>query len=144
MGALFAVVAGLLNAVQSGVNSTLGKQIGQFQAGLVSFGLAFVLFVVAGTMTGRLAWPGGERMAGVPWWAWFGGVLGAVFVLSQLFVAQSLGSAVFIGIVVTASVVMSLVLDHYGLVGFEVHRVNLGRVAGAVLMVAGVGLIARF
>ena len=59
--------------------------------------------------------------------------------LSQLFVAQSLGSAVFIGIVVTSSVVMSLGLDHYGLVGFEVHRVNWGRVAGAVLMVAGWG-----
>ena len=144
MGALFAVVAGLLNAVQSGVNSTLGKGIGQFQAGLVSFVVGIMVFVVAGVVTGRLDWPGATRMAALPWWAWTGGLMGAVFVMTQLFVADSLGSAVFIGVIVTSSVVMSLVLDNYGLVGFEVHPVNLGRIAGAVLMIAGVGLIAWF
>ena len=143
-GAAFVVLVGLLNAVQAGVNSVLGKQIGQFQAGLVVFTTSIVLFCLAGAASGRLGWPGLDRMAGAPWWAWSGGLLGGLFVLAQLFVAQSLGSAVFMGIVVTSSTFMSLVLDHYGLVGFQQHSINLGRIAGAVLMIGGIGLIALF
>ncbi len=47
------------------------------------------------------------------------------------------------GIIVTAAVVVSLALDHFGQVGFEVHRAGLWRIVGAGLMVAGVVLIAR-
>ena len=143
-GAAFAVLAGALNAVQAGTNSTLGKQVGQFGAGLVTFSVSIVVFVLVGALSGRLGWPGGARIAGVPWWAWTGGLLGSVIVLAQLFVAQSLGSAVFMGITVTAAVVTSLTLDHFALAGFEQHAINTGRVAGAVLMSAGVALIARF
>lgn len=143
-GVAAAAVAGLLNAVQAGVNSTLGKQIGQFQAGLVTFTVSFVLFVLIGVATGRLGWPGTARIAAAPWWAWTGGLLGATFVLAQLFLAGKLGSAVFMGITVTAAVIMSLALDHFALVGFEQHSINAGRVAGAGLMIAGLGLIAWF
>lgn len=143
-GVAFAVAAGLLNAVQAGVNGTLGKQIGQFQAGLVVFTTSFVMFTLLGAVSGRLGWPGTDRIATVPWWAWCGGLLGGLFVLAQLFVAQKLGSAVFMGITVTAAVVMSLALDHFGLVGFEQHSINTGRVIGALLMIGGVGLIALF
>lgn len=143
-GAAFTVLVGLLNAVQAGVNGTLGKGIGQFQAGLVVFTTSFVMFTLLGAVSGRLGWPGPDRIATVPWWAWCGGLLGGLFVLAQLFVAQSLGSAVFMGIVVTASTVMSLALDHWGLVGFQQHSISLGRIVGAVLMIGGVGLIALF
>ena len=143
-GVAVAILAGLLNAVQAGTNGTLGKQIGQFQAGLVVFTTSLVIFTLLGTVSGRLGWPGMDRISAVPWWAWCGGLLGSLFVLAQLFVAQSLGSAVFMSIIVTAAVVMSLALDHFGLVGFEQHSINTGRVVGGLLMIAGVGLIALF
>jgi bacterial/archaeal transporter family-2 protein len=46
--------------------------------------------------------------------------------------------------VVTAAVVVSLALDHFGLVGFEEHRASPWRLLGAALMIAGVGLVAPF
>ena len=141
---LFAAAAGLLNAVQSGCNSTLGKAIGPMPAAVAIGVVATLSYLVAGAASGQLAWPGVEKVAGAPWWAWTGGVMGAVFVLSQLFVAQQLGSGVFIALTVTASVAMSLVLDHYGLVGFKEHPAGWGRIAGALLMFAGLGLIAKF
>ena len=144
LGVAFAVLAGLLNSVQAGANGTLGKQIGQFQAGLVVFSVSFVLFTAIGAVSGRLGWPSMDRIGAAPWWAWCGGLMGGALVLSQLFVAQSLGSAVFMGLTVTAATIMSLALDHYGLVGFQQHSVNLGRIAGAALMIGGVGLIAWF
>ena len=39
---------------------------------------------------------------------------------------------------------ISLVLDQYGLIGFPVRPINGWRVLGAVLLVAGVALIRRF
>jgi hypothetical protein len=78
------------------------------------------------------------------WWAWVGGVCGAVFLLSQPLAAPRLGAAVYIGITVTASAIASIALDHFGLVGFAPHPANIGRIAGAALMIAGVTLIAKF
>ena len=80
----------------------------------------------------------------MPWWAWIGGLFGATVLASQLFVAQRVGAGPYVGLVVTAAVVMSLILDHFGLVGFEEHRANVWRLLGAGLMIVGVALVARF
>lgn len=140
----FAAAAGALNAVQAGCNSTLGKSIGPMPAAVTIGVVAVATYLVVGAASGQLAWPGLDKAAGAPWWAWVGGVLGAAFVLSQLFVAAQVGSGVYIALTVTAAVVMSLVLDNYGLLGFEVHPAGWGRIAGALFMFAGLGLIARY
>jgi transporter family-2 protein len=46
------------------------------------------------------------------------------------------------GILVTSSVCASIVLDHFGLVGFQEHAASWGRIVGAALMIAGVWLVA--
>ena len=132
---VFAAVAGMLNAVQSGANATLNKTLGQpFLAALIVLGVS---------ATGNLAWPEPGRWGQVPWWGWVGGLLGASVLASQLWVAREIGAGPFMGIVVTAAVVASLVLDHFGLAGFEAHPAGLRRIVGAGLMVGGVVLIAR-
>ncbi len=141
---VFAAAAGALNAVQAGCSSTLGKAIGPMPAAVAIGVVAVLAYLAAGTVSGQLAWPGADKVAAAPWWAWTGGVMGAVFVLSQLFVAEKVGSGVFIALTVTASVVMSLVIDNYGLVGFEVHPAGWARIAGALFMFAGLALIARY
>ena len=142
---LFAAVAGLLNAVQAGANAGLGKALdNKFAAGLVVVLVNIAVMLLTGAVSSQLAWPGLQRMAAAPWWAWTGGILGAVFILAQLFTAERLGSAVFMTITVTAAVITSLLLDHFGLVGFKEHPIGWGRVAGVVLILAGLGLIARY
>ena len=37
-----------------------------------------------------------------------------------------------------------MVLDHFGWLGLEQHGASLGRIAGAVLMIAGVAMISLF
>ena len=141
---VLAGVAGLLNAVQAGCNAALGKAIGPFAAGIAVLLVSMTVFVATGLVSGRLEWPGMARISDAPWWAWCGGALGALFIMAQLFAASELGSAVFMALTVTAAVSMSLVLDHYGLVGFKQHTAGWGRIAGAALMIAGLGLIARY
>lgn len=138
-------LAGIANAVQTGANSSLGKALdNKFAAALCIIAVSASTILVAGVVSGKLGVPGMDKVAGVPWWAWTGGVLGAAFVLSQLFVAEQVGSAVFMTLTVTAAVAASLALDHFGLMGFKEHPAGWGRIAGAALIFAGLGLIAKY
>lgn len=139
-----ALLAGVANAVEPGQNATLAKATGQhLLAGLLCFATALLCFLLGlAFLRGR----GGSeaRFTRVPWWAWPGGVLGAAIVVAQLYLAESLGAAPFLGLVVTGGVVASILLDHFGLVGFERHPAGRWRIAGGLLMVVGVTLVALF
>ncbi len=139
--ALIAILAGALNTVQAGANATLGKALGQpVLAALVVAAANAVVYLAALPFVG-LGWPGASRAAQVPWWGWLGGVMGGAYVLAMVFLAGRLGAAVFTGLTVTAGLVTSVLLDHYGWVGFAQHPAGFGRILGCGLMIAGVALI---
>lgn len=141
----FAVLAGLANAIQPGQNAMLGKTLERpFLAALVTLAVGFVVTVAIALAAGGLSWPASGKAASVPWWAWLGGFCGCAVLLAQAFVSQQIGAAVFLGIVVTVGTVTSVLLDHFGWLGFQQHAAGIGRIAGAALMIAGVALIAAF
>ena len=103
---------------------------------LVAFGVLLVILV---------AYRGGGHRAGdAPWWAWVGGILGAFYVTSSIVVAPRLGSAAFFGILVAAQLVMSVLIDRYGLLGYAKHETSPGRLVGVVLLVTGAVLVRLF
>ena len=140
-----ALLAGVANAIEPGQNATLAKVTGQpMLAGIFCFGLSIVCFLGTMIVVRLRGTSPTDAATPVPWWAWPGGILGAAVVLAQLYVSEKVGAAPFLGCVITAGVVGSIALDHYGLVGFERHRAGFWRIAGGVLMVAGVALVAVF
>ena len=143
MGAV-AFLGGILNTVQSGSNATLAKSLGQpIVAALIVSLTNAVLYLAVAPFVG-LGLPKSEAMASVPWWAWIGGLFGAAYVLASIFFAEKLGAAIFIGLTVTAGVITSVVMDHYGLVGFKQHTANWPRIAGAAIMIGGLAMICAF
>jgi bacterial/archaeal transporter family-2 protein len=141
---LFAVVAGICSGLQSGSNNTLQKALEApwWTILIVSCITALAALVTALASGERL--PAGGAIASVPWYGWIGGIFGLAFVLGTVFASPKLGAGTFVALIVTASTVTSLVLDHFGLMGFDVHQTGWGRLAGAGLMIAGVTLIALF
>jgi transporter family-2 protein len=141
---LFAAGAGITSALQSGTNNALQKALGTqlWTVSIVSVVTLAVSLVLSLASGERL--PSGQAVAQTPWWAWTGGVLGIVFVLATVYASPKLGAGLFVALIVTASTVAALVLDHFGWMGFEVHQAGIGRMAGAVLMIGGVALIAKF
>ena len=141
----FALLAGIASAIEPGQNAGLAKSLARpLLAGVVSRVISIATIAVIMLVTKQYGWPGMDRLAQVPWWAWYGGVLSAILALAQLYVSKKVGAATFLGLIVTAGVVTSILLDHFGLVGFKVHEASVWRILGGALMIGGVALVARF
>jgi transporter family-2 protein len=64
--------------------------------------------------------------------------------VTVVLLVRTLGAATLTALVVTGQLVCSVLLDHFGLIGFEPHPAGLGRIAGCLLMIAGLVLIWKF
>ena len=143
-GAYFlTVVIGGLLALQVGLNAVMRSHTGTaLSAALINFligsvALATVLF------TSRMPLPTGAQLAGAPWWAWLAGLGGAVYVASSAVLGPLIGGAAFLACVVAGQMAGSLLLDHYGWIGFPERPLTTARMIGAALVVLGVVLLAR-
>ena len=144
IGYLFAAFAGTMNTVQAGANAQLRKSLDQpVLAGMAVYATGFAGLLIAALFLhyGR---PSGQRLAQTPWWAWTGGVLSIFSTMAGLLLARKLGSATFTSLTVTCSLVCSVVLDHLGWVGFEIHRASPGRLVGCGLLICGLFLVTKF
>jgi transporter family-2 protein len=141
---LFVVAAGSFSAIQAGANAQLRKSLDQpLLAALFVYGSALIALLIMVPFA-RLAGFGQSKAAEVPWWAWLGGLLSIVSTMAGLMLAKKMGSMFFTATTVTCSLVCSVLLDHFGWVGFEVHRVNPLRLVGCTLLCAGLFLVSRF
>jgi transporter family-2 protein len=141
---LFALFAGAANPFQSGANAELKRQLAQpiwAAAWVYASGLLGVLLMQA---FARQPLPTNTQIGTTHWWAWTGGLVSIVATVAGLMLAQKLGSAVFTGLSITASIVVSILLDQFGLLGLKQHTASPMRVVGGVLMIAGVWCVCRF
>jgi bacterial/archaeal transporter family-2 protein len=80
----------------------------------------------------------------MPTWAPLGGLVGAVAVVAGLLFVNKVGAGAYAGLTITANILMSLAIDHFGWFGITQHALNGWRALGAALLVAGIALVARF
>jgi transporter family-2 protein len=79
----------------------------------------------------------------VPAWAWFGGLFGAAYVAAVTVLGPRIGAMALLALVLLGQAAASIVVDQFGVLGFTQNPVTPSRMLGAVLLVAGVLLIAR-
>lgn len=135
--ALWAAAAGALIPVMAVLNARLGRALGE------PLHAAFVLFVVGAAMTavvsllitGRLPAPGALLHAAPVDSA--GGLIVGFYVISVTMLAPRLGVANTIVFVMTAQIVCSSVVDHFGLLGAPVRPLDATRLAGLGLVLVG-------
>ena len=141
---LIAIAAGAANPFQSGANAELNKQIGSpVWAGIFVYASGLLGLLLAQIVL-RHAFPASDRITEVRAWAWLGGLISIASTLAGLTLAQKLGSGVFTGLTLTASIATSVALDHLGWVGFRQHSASPARLAGCALMVVGLWMVAKF
>ncbi len=141
--ALLAFFAGVFLPIQVGVNNSLRAGVGSpLVASFISF-LVGSACLLAYALAVRTPWPTPAALGSLPAWTWLGGALGAFYVTISIMVAPKLGAANLVAITVAAQLIASLALDHFGAIGFAQHSINLWRIAGALLLLAGTVLIIR-
>jgi len=139
-----ALAAGAVLPVQFAVNTHLRTFVGgPVAAAAASFVVGTIALAVA-TLAVQRSIPDYGLIAGAPWWAWIGGLLGAIFVLASIILTPRLGAATTIGLILTGQVIASILIDHFGLIRVPVHEASLPRILGALLIVVGVIVVQRF
>jgi transporter family-2 protein len=139
---LLTAFTGGLVALQAPVNSLLGRSIGTWQAAFLSFAIGTVaLACIAALATGGLGQISGVR--NLPWYYLTGGLLGAAYVTSILVTVRTLGAGGIVAATVAAQLAVSVVVDHYGLIGVAKHPITLEKVIGVVALGIGTYLVVR-
>lgn len=138
-----AALAGVSVVVQQVLNTSLRNAIESAAwAGFISY-LGGLLFMAVLAVALRDPVPTMALAARAPWWAWTGGIFGAVFIAFSIYLVPILGAATFIALLVAGQMVASMVFDHFGWLGIPERPMDWSRLAGAALLVAGVVLIRR-
>jgi bacterial/archaeal transporter family-2 protein len=70
--------------------------------------------------------------------------MGAFYVVGSIVAAPRLGAVTLVALILAGQAVASLVVDHFGWVGFAEHPISPGRLLGVALVAAGVALVRIF
>jgi transporter family-2 protein len=142
--AALALAAGAGLALQGPVNAQLRADL---DAPVTAGAFSFV--VATATMLGAfVAWqlatgasPPQAPSRAMPWWGWLGAFVGATYVTTVPLLIPEIGTAATIGFTVAGQQLASLAVDQYGLLRMPRRRLTAVRIAGVLLLLAGVGLI---
>lgn len=140
---LIAMLAAGVIPVQAIVNGRLGQEVqNPLLASLISFtGGTMLLCLLVLLSSG--GWPAIPATARLPWYLFTGGLLGAVFVTAVLMLVPRIGTANLLAAAIVGQLLMSLIIDHFALLGMPQGSVSLSKLGGAALLVLGMLLIQR-
>jgi transporter family-2 protein len=139
---LLVLAAGGMIALQAPTNAMLARAGGSpVLAALISFVVGTIGLFVVWLASGQR--PGEAAFAKLPWYAWLGGLYGAMYVAVAAFAAPRIGLASLITIGIAGQIVSAMLLDHFGALGLPRDPFSLVRLAGAALVVLGVILVRR-
>ena len=138
---MLAISAGISLVVQQALNTNLRTALSSAAwSGFMSYVLGMVCMAGLAVLL-RDPIPSIATASRIPWFAWSGGVFGAIFIGLGIFLVPQLGAATFFALLIAGQMFGSIAFDHFGLLGVPVHPVSAVRLAGAALLVAGVVLI---
>ncbi len=141
---LIGLLAGAMMPTQAATNSKMAAFVDSpvlaaFISFVVGTAALLVYLLLAGVPLTNLA---GLKEA--PAVAWAGGFLGAFFVAAAVTLVPRLGVAMTFSLLIAGQMIVTLVIDHFGLLDVPVKEVSIPRIGGILLITAGVVLIRRF
>jgi len=139
---LLAAAGGAVLPLQALINARLGAATGgPAWAAAISFlvGTAGLGLFLALTMQPL---PALAATAALPWWAWTGGLLGAVYVAFVIAAVPALGATAMVAFVIVGQLTAAALLDHFGILGAQ-GALSPQRLLGIGLLVAGAMLVLR-
>lgn len=138
---LLPVFAGIAITIQSGINSQLRSAI---QHPLLAAFISFVVGTVALAlllMFSKDNLPALSQYSSIDWYKYTGGLLGAFVVTVTLISVSQIGAGNMFVLIVAGQLITAVLMDHFGVLGMKANPVNLQKVVGICLLVAGAWLV---
>lgn len=129
---------GIAMTFQTAINSQLREYLqSPLQAGFLSFLIGTIVLACL-VIFQSSARPSLESISMIPWYLWLGGCLGVYAISMSIFTAPKLGFLSFSAVVIFGQIIMSMLLDHFGLMGVEKISLNWQRLLGGIIIFFGV------
>ncbi|MEZ0574790.1 DMT family transporter [Halodesulfovibrio aestuarii] len=145
MALLFlALFVGTFMPLQMGLNAMISQHWSHSApiASLISFFVGTIALSIFVVVT-KIPIPALSTST-VPWYAWFGGLLGAIGVTTLTFLAPRIGALAMISLIICGQLIGSVIFDHFGFIGYTIRPVTLMRALGVVLLISGAYLVNRY
>ncbi len=138
------ILIGILGGLSVGLQGPIATQIGRRVGSTAS---SFVVHVSGAILSGLLLlFRGGENIQNwrsLSWYMLGSGFFGLVLYLTINHTMPRLGAATALALIIIGQLTVGLVIDHFGLFDMAVHPVDIWRVAGVALLLAGGYLVMR-
>ncbi len=139
---LGAILAGAVIPFQTAYNTQLARALQSPLAPALAVFTAGFLTTVLVMLVMRAPWPSAAQVMSAPVLSWAaGGFFAAVYIVLLIILAPRLGAGATVALVMVGQIVFGAVIDHFGLLGFEQHALNLPRLAGMGLLAGGAALV---
>ena len=139
LAVLATVGVGALIALQPPVNSELGKRTTVVAAAFISTGISAIVLGAIALALGEAGQV--RRVPHIPPLYLTGGLMGAVLVSVSLVTVRTLGAGGVVAATVSGQVVVSAILDRFGLLGLDRIGLTPARLLGFALLLAGTALV---
>lgn len=140
IAAILVFVADVGIGLQSPMIGILSSRLGSLES-------VFVVHIGGAILSGipLMLMAGGKlgALGSTPWYAWFAGAFGVVTVAAIGFAVPRVGVAGATVALILGQLLVAAVVDHFGWFGVRVRAMDLVRVAGFVLLLAGAWLVIR-
>ncbi len=138
-----AFFVGFMLPIQVGINAELARFINSpVLAALISF-VVGAAFLGASVLLFKIPFPAFSHVTSMPTWAWGGGLIGAAVVLGSIIAGPKIGALALVGILLVGQLIASVLIDHFGWLGFPIQKMNAIRLVGVLLLVGGFFLIRK-
>jgi len=137
---LLVIAGGMGLSVEAGLLGPLGGKVGDLWATFSIFGVGAALtFLLMLFFSPRNS----PSFFALPGWQLLGGVLGPVYVVILTVATPVIGIAMTMIGILAGQVFKSLIIDHFGLLGTPVRKIDSKRITALVFIIAALILVAR-
>ncbi|MFD1885131.1 DMT family transporter [Paenibacillus wenxiniae] len=133
-----AIIAGMSLSIEAAIGGALGERIGELES-------TYYIFIIGAMATFLVTLFFGKgnlkQIFTVPRWNLTGGLLGVVYLALLVISVTLIGVGVSVTAVIVGQIVMSMVIEHFGLLGAQRIRLNANRLIAAGLLAVSFILI---
>ncbi|WP_340613515.1 DMT family transporter [Xenorhabdus thailandensis] len=142
--AFSAIFAGAVVPLQASANAALGRGLGHPLWGTLVSLLVSLIAVIPILLTMRVPPPQISQVVNLPIWSWVGGIAGIIYITAALLLVPKLGATNFIICVIAGQIIISVLIDHFGLMGLPIKEIKLGKTFGIIFIFLGIFMVQYF